>query len=366
MAHVSEADRDALRACMPQLLEARFGVRDVRRSFRCPSPAHDDRDPSAHYYPDAHTVHCFGCGRTWDVFSLLGEVDGLAGFPEQAQAVADAVGYRLGEGALPPLPPRPARPPAPPFELPRPAGAQDVSAACVRAYEELYRPAGEVGRRYLRWRGLDDDDIQRFGLGFCRVPAHVMPQFRVYEREALGFVVIPFWDRECHEARYAMCRTVSRGEVRCKEWRPKGLVSPLWGEWKLCRGLDVVLVAEGLIDAMVLEKVTGRPVVALGGVANATRLAGVLYHEPASLRPRKVVVCMDEDAEGHKARDRIRADLARIGIPHAALPPYPGGAKDADEWLMAGRHTAWDYERHGGGPLGPGPFYRTRWADGER
>ena len=41
--------------------------RSVRRSFRCPLPAHDDRTPSATYYERDHRVHCFGCGRTFDV-----------------------------------------------------------------------------------------------------------------------------------------------------------------------------------------------------------------------------------------------------------------------------------------------------------
>lgn len=47
---ITETDRDALRELMPELLNVRCGITDLRRSFRCPSPNHDDRDPSAHYY----------------------------------------------------------------------------------------------------------------------------------------------------------------------------------------------------------------------------------------------------------------------------------------------------------------------------
>ena len=94
---VTETDREALRELMPELLSVRCGITDLRRSFRCPSPNHDDRDPSAHYYANENTVHCFGCGKTWDVFSLVAELDGIDGFAEQARAVADAVGYRLSE-----------------------------------------------------------------------------------------------------------------------------------------------------------------------------------------------------------------------------------------------------------------------------
>ena len=72
---------------------------------------------------------------------------------------------------------------------------------------------------------------------------------------------------------------------------------------------------------------------------------------------------MDEDAEGRKARDKMCADLKRIGVAHNAMPPYPGGAKDADEWLMATKGEKWDFEEFEGSIPGFGPLYRTRCRD---
>ena len=359
---ISDADREGLRACMPELLAIRLGIHDLRRSFRCPSPAHDDRDPSAHYYANDHSVHCFGCNRTWDVFSLVGELDGIEGFAEQARAVAEVVGYHLSESDGPTRPHRrrhARRKPRPPFDEPREAGGEDCAGACDRAFEALYEAGNEVGRRYLRWRGLDDQDIMAHGLGFTRAPREVMPAFRVWEPEALGFVTIPFWSADYRAANYCMVRTISRGAVRNKEWRPAGIATPLWCEWKLSASLDVLYVAEGLIDAMALAKITGGEAMALGGVSNARRLAQVLYRVPTHLRPRTVVVAMDEDEEGRKASDKICSDLDALRVPHAVMPPYPGGAKDADEWLMDGRDADWTYEAYGS--AAGIELYRTRW-----
>ena len=61
---------------------------------------------------------------------------------------------------------------------------------------------------------------------------------------------------------------------------------------------------------------------------------------------------------------RIAGDLDRLGIAHAFLPPYPGGAKDADEWLMAERGGAWEFEFAERFPGDDRPLARTRWIDG--
>ena len=356
---ISPEDKANLRAAMPEVLAVRCGIHDLRRSFRCPSPEHDDRDPSAHYYVNDNSVHCFGCGRTWDVFSLVGELDGIEGFADQARAVADIVGYHLDDSRPWRKRPKAAKPrPKPLFDPPREAGGKDCGDACSAAWDRLYEPGNEVGRRYLRYRGLDDLDAMEWGLGFTRVPKEIMPEFRVWEPEALGFITIPFWNRDFSEANYCMLRTISRGEVRNKEWRPAGLATPLWNEWMLSASLDTVIVAEGLIDAMALHKITGKDVMALGGVSNAKRLAQVLYRTPPELRPQVVLVAMDEDDEGRKACERIRADLSALRIRNNSMPAYPGGAKDADEYLMATRDSEWRFEVYDSAGL---KLYRSRW-----
>lgn len=332
---VTETDRDALRELMPELLNVRCGITDLRRSFRCPSPNHDDRDPSAYYYANDNTVHCFGCGKTWDVFSLIAELDGIDGFAEQARAVADAVGYRLSDDDEPRRPrQRPKRKPRPLFDPPREAGGADCAEACGNA----------------------------FGLGFTKDPREIMPEFRVYEPKAFGFITIPFWNRDLSTANYCMVRTVCKpGGARNKEWRPRGLAAPLWCEWLLSAAADQVYVTEGLIDAMALAKITGGDTMVLGGVSNAKRLAQVLYATPPELRPKKITVAMDEDDEGRRTHDRICHDLDVLRVPHAVMPPYPGGAKDANEYLMAMHGKEWDYERREPSIQTGYKLWYTRW-----
>lgn len=364
---IGDFDKECLREFLADVLRILLGVVDLRRAFKCPDPDHDDGTPSAMYYKDNFTVHCFGCGKTWDVFSLVGTVLGIAGFPEQARKVAELVGYRLDE-ETPGGRPRPSTFDVkeavirPPFDKPRAAGAQSCYEACGIAFSNLYLPENGIGRQYLRDRGFDDYDIGRFGLGFVRNPQFMMHQFRYFEPEAEGFIVIPFYDEGFVEANYCVARTISRGTVQRKEWRPKGVASPLYNEWMLSAALHCVYVTEGPFDAMALTKLIGKHVMALAGTGGANRLAQILYHEDPALRPEKIIVCMDEDEAGRKAADKICADLSRIGIPHGKLDPYPGGAKDANEVLVAGRGVEWDYEPSGTVVNGL-VLYTRRWRD---
>ena len=161
-----------------------------------------------------------------------------------------------------------------------------------------------------------------------------------------------------------MCRTLCAFGARNKEWRPRGLASPLWREWLLSSGEDVVCVTEGLIDAMALEWLVGAPTVALGGVGCATRLTAVLAAVLAPMRPRRVVVAMDEDEAGRAARERILRDLRGLGVPCSAMEPYPGGAKDADEWLMGSRGRAWDFDELAPAAGGRSAVVMAGWSDG--
>lgn len=326
----SDAELDALRASMPRVLEMRCGVTDVRRAFACPDPAHEDSDPSARYYADKHLVHCFGCGRTWDVFQLVGMLDGVEGFSAQVGAVARCVGMALRGGVVTRRDGRAAGRRA---EPPRPAGGADCGDACRAAYERAFTAEGDVARRWLRYRGLGDECLARYGLGFCADPREVMPEFRCCEPEALGFVTIPFWERDGLRCRYAMCRTLCAYGARNKEWRPCGLASPLWREWLLSSAEPVVCVTEGPIDAMALERLVGVPTVALGGVGCAPRLASVLAAVPVLVRPRRVVVAMDEDDAGRSARDRVLRDLRGTAWDFAEVAPARGGCSSV---VMAG------------------------------
>ena len=176
---------------------------------------------------------------------------------------------------------------------------------------------------------------------------------------------IPYWDTSCGHAAYAVLRTVCprRHIPRRKEWRPKGVASPLWREHLLASGLEEVLVAEGPIDAIALESRLGLPTMALGGTGLAKRLARVVGDTPEELRPHRVLLALDDDKAGHTCASSLAEELWALGVPCAGLPGY-AGHKDPDDWLMAECGQTWSYHEE------PWPGLRVprrtiAWAEGE-
>ena len=64
----------------------------------CPLPGHKDDDPSFNVWPDQDRFHCFGCGRSGDVFTLAMHMLGEERFPSVVDVLAREAGIARPEG----------------------------------------------------------------------------------------------------------------------------------------------------------------------------------------------------------------------------------------------------------------------------
>ena len=117
-------------------------------------PFHNEKTPSFMVNEDRQIYHCFGCGKGGDVISFVQEIEGI-GFREALQMLADRAGVKLErrQGA------------------PRDDGKKrikELMVEAVRVYRENLRgSAGAKAFAYLRERGVTDESIERFSLGFA-------------------------------------------------------------------------------------------------------------------------------------------------------------------------------------------------------
>lgn len=347
---VTPTEREELKALLPDFLTNKLGIVNLNRSFRCPNPDHKDSTPSASYYANSQVVYCFGCQKTWDIFSLAGMIYGISDFVEQARQVAQDLGYSLSGGTdkIHDVSQSTAsynlERNRPQYPYPKETGFCIDLDICFEMYEAMFTPEGNAARDYLHARGIGDESIVKYGLGFTVNPTKLIPEFAIYEPEATGFVMIPFYGEDPSSANYCIARPIGSLSIIHKEWRPKGVVTTLWNERLLYSRVPILYVAEGILDAISLEMLLQRPCLALCGTGNVSRLCSILYHMPPSQRPAKIMIAADQDQAGQVAARKITECLNLIGVPHALMPSYPNGEKDANEWLMAEHGKSWSYK----------------------
>lgn len=124
-------------------------------NFKAICPFHSEKTPSFHVSPARDSYYCFGCNRGGDIFTFVEEMDGLT-FPETLKLFAERTGVVLENQ------PREHK------------GEKDRLYAILDAAREFYRAElvhQSEAYGYLKDRGLTDQTITEFDIGFAPDPA---------------------------------------------------------------------------------------------------------------------------------------------------------------------------------------------------
>jgi DNA primase len=122
-------------------------------------PFHKEKSPSFSVHAARQFYHCFGCQASGDVFSFVQKIENIT-FPEAVRAVAQKLGVPMPKQAFS------TEAEAKDARL-RTALLEIQERACVFFQECLHRPEGARAREYLAGRGLNEDTIRQFRIGFA-------------------------------------------------------------------------------------------------------------------------------------------------------------------------------------------------------
>ncbi len=312
---------DELRARTP--LAALIGrrtrlTRAGGRNWKGCCPFHQEKTPSFYVYEDH--FHCFGCGAHGDAVSFVMRAEG-ASFPEAVERLAAEAGLEV--------------PKASPAAAERERRARDlhgVLAAAAAAFERRLRlPEGRAALEYLLRRGLTEETIARFGLGWSGAgrgalaadlkaegiePEQLVEAGLIRPREggdgsAGGFSDF-FFNRVMFPIRDRRGRVIGFGGRILGDGQPKYVNSPetaLFQKRRALYGLDLareaafrgaaVVVVEGYMDVIALHQAGfGGAVAPLG-----TALTEGHLQELWRLTPEPIL-CFDGDAAGARAAER--------------------------------------------------------------
>ena len=295
-------------------------LRKTGRSYSGFCPFHQNtRTPSFHVFPETQTWHCFGaCAEGGDVFSYVMKKEGWD-FKESLKKLAEKAGVELK-----------AEKPVDKKRKAREDKLADLLTSAADYFHQLYlhAPQGETARQYIGKRGLNDETIAHFSLGFalnswdaCRT--HFTSQGYTDKDLIDAGLLTENVDRGTRYDRFRnrLMIPIKDGNGRItgfgartleKDGIPKYLNSPqtpLFDKSHLLYGLDgakrdirearQVVIVEGYMDVMQAWQAGYRNVVAQMGTA---------LTEPQLRHLKKVtkrfVIALDADAAGVKATMR--------------------------------------------------------------
>ena len=287
-------------------------------------PFHNEKTPSFSVHATRQFYHCFGCGASGDVFSFVQKIENIT-FPEAVRAVAQKLGIAL-----------PRQTPASPAEAKearlRGALIDMHEQACVFFQELLQKPEAASAREYLAGRGLDQQTIAQFRIGYAPESGFVLRDRlkNNFDEETLKESGLLSWKPEGGDKAPMYSRFRNRimfpiaseaGKVIAFTGRtlstdekagPKYLNSPetaIYSKSRVLfnldrarqhiRELDYAILVEGQMDCISVFAAGFRNVIASSGTAFTEHQVRLLARYS-----KKIIVNFDPDTAGAAAAER--------------------------------------------------------------
>jgi DNA primase len=343
---MSQVDQVRAAADIVKIVGDYVQLRKAGASYKGLCPFHQEKTPSFNVHPVKQIFHCFGCGKGGDVFKFVMEIDSLP-FPEALRRVAEKVGIRIEERAGEETYDANTKLRASLLKLHEIAGR--YFAAQLGATAE-----GRMARAYLLDRGISDEVVGRFRLGYA--PGDGQGLFRQlagtdFDKETLEKSGLILYDAERQRPYDRFRRRIiypianDSGKVVAFAGRalgddqPKYLNSPetaIYTKSRLLYHLDRAAQATRKLDyAILVEGYMDCIAVASSGIENVVASCGTSLTE-GQIRllgryTRRVVVNYDPDSAGMAATERSLALLLEAGF-EAKVLALPAGL-DPDEFI---------------------------------
>lgn len=305
-------------------------------------PFHNEKTPSFSVTPAKQMYYCFGCGAGGNVFNFVMEYENYT-FGEALSYLAQRAGVEL-----------------PKIEYSREAKEKAERKALLLEinkkaaqyfYYQLRREGGKSAYQYLTGRGLSEETIKKFGLGYSDKYSddlykymkakgysdELLRESGLFNADERRGMYDKFWNRVIFPIMDVNNRVIGFGGRVMGDGKPKYLNSPetkIFDKSRNLYGLNVarttrknhLILCEGYMDVISMHQ---------AGFTNAVASLGTaLTSGHASLLKRytqEVLLLYDSDEAGIRASLRAIPILREAGVNAkvVSLKPY----KDPDEFI---------------------------------
>lgn len=320
------------------ILSSYIVIKKAGRNSKSLCPFHSEKTPSFVVYPDSQSFYCFGCGAGGDVISFIMRAENLE-YVEAIRFLAKRVGLQVPDDG-------------------------DDMTSVIRAkilqinketalffHKCLKMPFGEEGYEYLKNRGLSEQVITAYGLGYApnswdslykHLKAQGFSDEEMYSAAVVGkgkggHYYDQFRNRVIFPIIDLRGNVIAFGGRVLDDSKPKYLNSPDTLVFKKSRNLfslnfakseahDKLILAEGYMDVISIYAAGFKNVVATLGTALTEEQSRLM-----SKYAKEVVIAYDSDGPGQAATMRAINLLSEAGVATKVL--HMEGAKDPDEYI---------------------------------
>lgn len=319
------------------------------RSFVALCPFHDDKNPSMMISKEKQIFKCFVCGAGGNAISFVEKYERIP-FVEAIRKTAEIIGFHD-------------------VRLNKPIEKIQVDETIAPLYEciedlttyyqfGLATEEGQAARDYLSKRNINEDQQERFRLGYAikdgkgTISFLEQKGYSLKSIESIGIalakangtsdsnagrLIFPIQDADGKVIGYSARRLFDETEgpkyVNSPETRLFHKSSVLYNfhNAKISAKHDgYIYVLEGFMDVFALDKIGIKSAIAIMGTALTKEQAQVLRRLNVEIR-----LCLDGDAAGQMAMMRLMGVLDGAGVKYRLISE-PGNEKDPDEILQEG------------------------------
>lgn len=305
-------------------------------------PFHNEKTPSFHVSREKQLYHCFGCGAAGTVYTFLQQYENYT-FPESVEFLADRAGIALPQREMT-LQER--------KEADYNSALKEVNkAAAGYFYYALRQKDGEAAMNYLTERGLSQETIHQFGLGYSKLYRDDLYRYlrnKGYEDKLLldsGLIRFDekhgpsdvFWNRVMFPIMDLNGKVIGFGGRVMGDGLPKYVNSQetrIYEKRRHLYGLHLArrsrregfILCEGYMDVIAMHQ---------AGFDNAAASLGTAFTiQQAMLLKRyadRVYLAYDSDEAGISAAQKAIPLLREVGISVRVINMEP--YKDPDEFM---------------------------------
>lgn len=307
-------------------------------------PFHNEKTPSFSVSPNKQMYYCFGCGAGGNVITFLMEYENYT-FPEALEVLANRIGIELPKQEMTAEQRKASD---------KRARLLEVNKEAAKYFYTLLRSErGTRAHEYFRNRGLSEETIKKFGLGYSDKYSDDLYRYlrsKGYEDELLkdsGLISIDekrgghdkFWNRAMFPIMDVRGKVIGFGGRVMGDGEPKYLNSPetmIFDKSRNLYGLNLarttkknqILLCEGYMDVIALHQAGFDNAVAALGTAFTVGHANLLRRYT-----KEVYLTFDSDGAGIRAAKRAIPILKEAGIAAKVINMQP--YKDPDEFIKA-------------------------------